>query len=240
MYFLPNHALYDLLGHTKCHWEPLLLLRLLYGRLFCRGSLGDGISAGVLTAVLLIVLFGVTAAALGRAVADYAQDLGFHKLELADGIVEDHAVAVILANHQQNTVGILGHDQSVTDFAHRRHIQNDIVIGLTQSSQHLAHLFRADQLNGVGGISAGRDYLERILFARQIAGLEDRIQSALAGQIIGQAGSLIDGQFDIQRSVYSTYMQGTSHKMPGWIIHKLESRLPGEISKISNMKMIQL
>ena len=25
-------------------------------------------------------------------------------------------------------------------------------------------------------------------------------------------------------------MQGTSHKMPGRMIHKLESRLPGEIS----------
>ena len=36
---------------------------------------------------------------------------------------------------------------------------------------------------------------------------------------------------------YLTYMQGTSHKMPGWIIHKLESRLPGEISKTSDMQM---
>ena len=28
---------------------------------------------------------------------------------------------------------------------------------------------------------------------------------------------------------YLTYMQGTSCKMPGWMKHKLESRLPGEI-----------
>ena len=27
-----------------------------------------------------------------------------------------------------------------------------------------------------------------------------------------------------------TYMQSTSCKMPGWMKHKLESRLPGEIS----------
>ena len=30
---------------------------------------------------------------------------------------------------------------------------------------------------------------------------------------------------------YLTYMQSTSCKMPGWMKHKLESRLPGEISK---------
>ena len=30
--------------------------------------------------------------------------------------------------------------------------------------------------------------------------------------------------------VYLTYMQSTSCEMPGWMKHKLESRLPGEIS----------
>ena len=29
---------------------------------------------------------------------------------------------------------------------------------------------------------------------------------------------------------YLTYMQSISYEMPGWIKHKLESRLPGEIS----------
>ena len=29
---------------------------------------------------------------------------------------------------------------------------------------------------------------------------------------------------------YLTYMQSTSYEMPGWMKHKLESRLPGEIS----------
>ena len=29
---------------------------------------------------------------------------------------------------------------------------------------------------------------------------------------------------------FSNYMQSTSYEMPGWMIHKLESRLPGEIS----------
>ena len=36
---------------------------------------------------------------------------------------------------------------------------------------------------------------------------------------------------------YLTYMQSTSGKMPGWMNHKLESRLPGEISKTSDMQM---
>ena len=36
---------------------------------------------------------------------------------------------------------------------------------------------------------------------------------------------------------YLTYMQSTSCKIPGWIKHKLESRLPGEISITSDMQM---
>ena len=34
-----------------------------------------------------------------------------------------------------------------------------------------------------------------------------------------------------------TYMQNTSYEMPGWMKHKLESRLPGEISITSDMQM---
>ena len=39
---------------------------------------------------------------------------------------------------------------------------------------------------------------------------------------------------------YLTYMQSTSCEMPGWMKHKLESRLPGEISITSDMPMAQL
>ena len=44
------------------------------------------------------------------------------------------------------------------------------------------------------------------------------------------------------KSVYSypaylTYAQSTSWEMLGWIKHKLESRLPGEISITSDMQM---
>ena len=35
---------------------------------------------------------------------------------------------------------------------------------------------------------------------------------------------------------YLSYMQSTSCEMPGWMKHKLESRLPGEISITSDMQ----
>ena len=37
---------------------------------------------------------------------------------------------------------------------------------------------------------------------------------------------------------YLTYMQSTSCEMPGWMKHKMESRLPREISIISDIQMI--
>ena len=37
--------------------------------------------------------------------------------------------------------------------------------------------------------------------------------------------------------VYLTYMQSTSCKMLDWMKHKLESRLPGEMSVTLNMQM---
>ena len=36
---------------------------------------------------------------------------------------------------------------------------------------------------------------------------------------------------------YLTYMQCTSYEMSGWMKHKLESRLLGEISEASDMQM---
>ena len=38
-------------------------------------------------------------------------------------------------------------------------------------------------------------------------------------------------------SAYLTYMQGTSCEMMAWMKHKMESRLPGEISVISDIQM---
>ena len=39
---------------------------------------------------------------------------------------------------------------------------------------------------------------------------------------------------------YLTYMQSTSCEMPGWMNHRLESRLPGEVSTTSDMHLIPL
>ena len=36
---------------------------------------------------------------------------------------------------------------------------------------------------------------------------------------------------------YLTYMQSISYEMPGWMKHKLESKLPGEISITSDMQI---
>ena len=41
-------------------------------------------------------------------------------------------------------------------------------------------------------------------------------------------------------AAYLTCMQSTSRELLGWMKHKLESRLPGEISIISDMQMTPL
>ena len=38
---------------------------------------------------------------------------------------------------------------------------------------------------------------------------------------------------------YLTHMQSASYEMPGWMKHKLESRLPGETSITSDMQVTQ-
>ena len=38
-------------------------------------------------------------------------------------------------------------------------------------------------------------------------------------------------------TAYLTFMQSTSCELPGWMKHKLESRLPGEILITSDMQM---
>ena len=40
--------------------------------------------------------------------------------------------------------------------------------------------------------------------------------------------------------VYLTYMQSTLSKMPGWVNHKPDSSLPGEMSTTSDIQMIPL
>ena len=60
-------------------------------------------------------------------------------------------------------------------------------------------------------------------------------QQQLEPDMEQQTGSKI-GKGHI-KAAYLTYMQSTSREMPGWMKHKLESRLPGEISITLDMQM---
>ena len=58
-----------------------------------------------------------------------------------------------------------------------------------------------------------------------------------------QTGSKLGKEYDEAIYCHLTYltsMQNTSCEMLGWMNHKLESRLGGEISIISDMQMIPL
>ena len=52
-----------------------------------------------------------------------------------------------------------------------------------------------------------------------------------------QQTSSKSGKEYIKAVSYLTSRQSTSWEMPGWMKHKLESRLPGEISITSDMQM---
>ena len=58
-----------------------------------------------------------------------------------------------------------------------------------------------------------------------------------------RTGSKLGKEYDKAvycHSAYLTSVQSTSCEMSGWMKHKLESRLPGEMSVTSDMQMIQL
>ena len=82
-------------------------------------------------------------------------------------------------------------------------------------------------------------------------GLPDHLTCLLKNLYAGQEATVRTGHgttdwFQIWKGVlkvvychpaYLTYMQSISCEIPGWIKHKLESRLPGEISITSDMQM---
>ena len=58
-----------------------------------------------------------------------------------------------------------------------------------------------------------------------------------------QTGSKLEKEYDKAvycHPAYLTYMQSTLCKMPGWMKHKLESRLSGEIEIMSGIQMMSL
>ena len=85
----------------------------------------------------------------------------------------------------------------------------------------------------------------------QEMGIPDHLTCLLRNLYAGQEATVRTGHgttdwFQIRTGVcqgvychpaYLTSMQSTSCKMPGWLKHKLKSRLPGEISITSDMQM---
>jgi hypothetical protein len=82
--------------------------------------------------------------------------------------------------------------------------------------------------------------------------IQDHLTCLLRNLYTGQEAAVRTGHgttdwFQIRKGVLQgciivtqlilTYMQSTSCEMPGWMKHKLESRLPGEISIISDMQV---
>ena len=63
--------------------------------------------------------------------------------------------------------------------------------------------------------------------------MENRVKELWTGSRLGK--EYIKAVY--YHPAYLTYMQSTSCKIPGWIKHKLESRLPGEILITSHMQM---
>ena len=87
----------------------------------------------------------------------------------------------------------------------------------------------------------------------KVMGVQDHIACLLRNLSVGQkatvrtghgkTGSKLGKKFDkiiYCHAVYLTSMQSTSCEMLGWVNHKLESRLPGEISTTSDMQMMLL
>ena len=79
----------------------------------------------------------------------------------------------------------------------------------------------------------------------KVMGVLDHLTCFLRSLYVGQEATVIQNWERNMtrlyiRAAYLTYIQSTSCEMPGWMNHKPESRLPGEISTTSDMQMIQL
>ena len=74
------------------------------------------------------------------------------------------------------------------------------------------------------------------LLINLFSGQEATVRTAhgtTAGSKLGKEGI----KAEYCHPAYLTYMQSTSWEMPDWIKHKLESKLPGEISITSETQM---
>ena len=67
------------------------------------------------------------------------------------------------------------------------------------------------------------------------------IKQQLEPDMEKRTGSKFGREYDksiYYHPAYLTYMQSTPYKMPGWMNHKQESRLQGEISITSDMQIL--
>ena len=80
------------------------------------------------------------------------------------------------------------------------------------------------------------DHLTRLL-RNLYAGQEATVGNRHGTTYWFQTGKGVRQSCIFCHSAYLTYMQNTSCEMPGWMKHKLESRLPGEISITSDTQM---
>ena len=69
---------------------------------------------------------------------------------------------------------------------------------------------------------------------------KQELEPVMEQQIGSKLGKEYDKAVYCHPAYYLTYMQSTSYEIPGWMNHKLESRLPGEISTTSDMQMMPL
>ena len=86
----------------------------------------------------------------------------------------------------------------------------------------------------------------------QEMGIPDHLTCLVRNLYVGQEATVRTGHgttdwFQTEKGVhqavychpaYLIYMQSTSYEMPGWMKHKLELRLPGEVPINSDMQMI--
>ena len=83
-------------------------------------------------------------------------------------------------------------------------------------------------------------YITLVLFPHSINTTENAKKQQLEPDMEKQTDSKLGKEYTKAvycHPAYLTYMQSTSCEMPGWMKHKLESRLLGEISITSNTQM---
>ena len=76
--------------------------------------------------------------------------------------------------------------------------------------------------------------LQRSLYAGQEATVKPGVKQQTGSKLVKESVKAV-----YCHSAYLTYMHSTSCEIPGWMKHKLESRLLGEISITSDMQMTQ-